>query len=132
MADTKYYIDAIERALSLIQQGRSSCAQTILRDALSLKLKTNPSEVLESGSFERTFVPHDDNIDLPKCWFDEENQQLVVDDEGWRIDPKFSDYLFESVKVWQDPILDLNASQIEQRAVDRMKKGMLEGFIRKQ
>lgn len=128
MADAEYYVQAIERALSLLQMGWSSRAQVILRDALAQRLKSHPAEVLESGMPDLL----GSNLELPKCWVDEESQNLVIDDRGWKIDPAFSEYLKESVKVWKDPILKLDRAQIEKRAATRIRKGLLEGYVRRQ
>jgi len=127
VADTEYYVQGIQRALALLQMGLSSKAQVILRDTLAKRLKTHPSEALDST------MPQllNKDVEIPKCWFDQESQTFIIDDRGWKIDPKFSAYLRESVKVWKDPILKLNAEKIEQRAQNRIKKGLLEGFMQK-
>lgn len=128
MPDAQYYVQAIERALSLLQLGQSSRAQVILREALAQKLKTAPAEVIESGTM--GFLGSD--LQLPKSWIDEESQNLVIDDRGWKISPVFSEYLRESVKAWKDPILKLSKAQIERRAATRIRRGLLEGYVRRQ
>lgn len=98
MRSSHYYIDAIERALGLMRHGANSKAMTLLQDALSGNLDKNFLDKLEEKPLELAFNPRREVIDIPECWIDRDSLQLVIDNEGWEIDPLFLEFLAQAAQ----------------------------------
>lgn len=133
MKSASYYIDAIERALGLMRQGANSKAVTLLQDALDRKLDKDFSDEPEEKPLELAFNPRREVIEIPECWIDRQSHQLVIDNEGWEIDPFYLEFL---VQLAQDSAFAGMSKEDREKAVleqteQRLRLGVKSGKVKR-
>jgi len=130
VGDSKYYVQAIERALGLLRQGAARQAQNILQDAIDCKLEILPSDMtLESDKeLELAIDLHVD--DVPLCWIDpDQEDQIVIDDSGWDIDI----YVLEILRLFvlSKSAEGMEADDVKNNATKFLRECIATGKIRR-